>query len=209
MLSGKAAAEAAHAAIKAGRQGDELTAYETDLRTGPIAKDLKKVRNVKPMWSRWGLIPSLVLGGFDMWTNNLFGLSLFGTLKHGKSDAKATGEAKDFAPIDYPKPDGKLSFDRLTNVAFSFTNHEESQPCQLTMKDPSIPIAVNLPKYAEPAQRYCPAGVYEVIGEGAEARFQINFQNCVHCKTCDIKDPSQNINWVTPQGGDGPNYPNM
>ena len=209
MLSGKAAAEAAHAAIRDGRSRDELTAYEDDLRSGPIAKDLKKVRNVKPMWSRWGMIPSLVLGGFDMWTNNLFGLSLFGTLRHGKSDAKATGEAKDYPQIDYPKPDGKLSFDRLTNVAFAATNHAESQPCHLKLKDPSIPIAVNLPKYDEPAQRYCPAGVYEVLQGDGGPRFQINFQNCVHCKTCDIKDPSQNINWTTPQGGDGPNYPNM
>ncbi|MCV2874088.1 electron transfer flavoprotein-ubiquinone oxidoreductase [Defluviimonas sp. WL0050] len=209
MLSGKAAAEAAHAAIAAGRQGDELAAYETDLRSGPIAKDLKKVRNVKPMWSKWGMIPSLVLGGFDMWTNNLFGLSLFGTLKHGKTDAAATGEASKFPKIDYPRPDGVLSFDRLTNVSFSFTNHEESQPAHLKLKDPSVPVSVNLPKYDEPAQRYCPAGVYEVVdGEGGP-RFQINFQNCVHCKTCDIKDPSQNINWTTPQGGDGPNYPNM
>ncbi len=209
MLSGKAAAEAAHEAIKAGREGDELTAYEAEVRGGAIGADLRPVRNVKPMWSRWGLVASLALGGLDMWTNNLFGLSLFGTLKHGKSDAAATGKAKDFKPIDYPKPDGKLSFDRLTNVAFSFTNHEEHQPCHLKLKDPSIPIAVNLPEYAEPAQRYCPAGVYEVVGEGAEARFVINFQNCVHCKTCDIKDPLQNIHWTTPMGGGGPNYPNM
>ncbi len=209
MLSGIAAAEAAARAIAAGREGDELLDYEADLRSGPIAKDLKKVRNVKPMWSKWGMFPSLVLGGLDMWTNQLFGFSLFGTLRHGKSDAAATGEAKNFKRIDYPRPDGKLSFDRLTNVAFSFTNHEESQPCHLRLKDPAIPLAVNLPKYGEPAQRYCPAGVYEVIGEGAEARFQINFQNCVHCKTCDIKDPSQNITWTTPQGGEGPNYPNM
>jgi electron-transferring-flavoprotein dehydrogenase len=209
MLSGIAAAEAAHGAIKAGRSGDELSAYEADLRSGPIAKDLKRVRNVKPMWSRWGMIPSLVLGGLDMWTNQV-GLSLFGTLKHGKTDAAATGEAKDFPKIDYPRPDGVLSFDRLTNVAFSFTNHEESQPCHLRLKDPSVPIAVNLPKYDEPAQRYCPAGVYEVLtDEAGNPRFQINFQNCVHCKTCDIKDPSQNIVWTTPQGGDGPNYPNM
>ncbi|MFA5539543.1 MAG: electron transfer flavoprotein-ubiquinone oxidoreductase, partial [Gemmobacter sp.] len=198
MLSGKAAAEAAHAAIKAGRAGDELAEYEADLRSGPIAKDLKKVRNVKPLWSRFGLVASLGLGGFDMWTNTL-GFSLMGTLRHGKTDAEATGLAKDHKPIDYPKPDGKLSFDRLTNVAFSFTNHEESQPAHLTLKDASVPIAVNLPKYDEPAQRYCPAGVYEVVKEeGAEPRFVINFQNCVHCKTCDIKDPSQNINWVTP-----------
>ncbi|KJZ28190.1 electron transfer flavoprotein-ubiquinone oxidoreductase, partial [Paracoccus sp. S4493] len=119
------------------------------------------------------------------------------------------GKARDHKPIDYPRPDGKLSFDRLTNVAFSFTNHEESQPCHLKLRDPSVPIAVNLPEYAEPAQRYCPAGVYEVVEDASGPRFVINFQNCVHCKTCDIKDPSQNIVWTTPQGGDGPNYPNM
>jgi len=210
MLSGKAAAEAAHEAIKAGRSGDELTAYNDDLRSGPIAKDLKRVRNVKPIWSKLGMIPSLMLGGFDMWVANLTGWNPLGTWKHGKSDAASTGEAVKFKPIDYPKPDGKLSFDRLTNVSFSFTNHEESQPCHLHLADPDIPIKVNLPKYAEPAQRYCPAGVYEVIEEeGKEPRFQINFQNCVHCKTCDIKDPSQNITWTCPQGGDGPNYPNM
>ncbi|WP_136683505.1 electron transfer flavoprotein-ubiquinone oxidoreductase [Falsirhodobacter xinxiangensis] len=205
MLSGKAAAEAVVEALRAGREGDELTAYETAVRTGPIAADLKPVRNVKPIWSRYGLMASLAAGGLDMWTNSLFGLSFFGTVKHGKTDAQATGKAADFAPIDYPKPDGKLSFDRLTNVAFSFTNHEESQPAHLKLTDPSIPIAYTLPTFAEPAQRYCPAGVYEVV----ENRFVINFQNCVHCKTCDIKDPPQNITWTTPQGGDGPNYPNM
>jgi len=210
MLSGKAAAEAAHAAIAAGRSGDELTAYETAVRGGAVGKDLRRVRNVKPLWSRFGLLASLTLGGFDMWTNSLFGVSLFGTLKHGKTDAASTGRARDFALIDYPKPDGVLSFDRLTNVAFSFTNHEESQPAHLTLRDASVPIRINLPEYAEPAQRYCPAGVYEVVAEpGKDPRFVINFQNCVHCKTCDIKDPSQNIVWMTPQGGDGPNYPNM
>ena len=209
MLSGKAAAEAAFDAIKAGRAGDELGSYEAEVRTGAIGKDLKRVRNVKPLWSKYGLTASLALGGFDMWTNTL-GFSLFGTLGHGKSDAAATELADQHKAITYPKPDGKLSFDRLTNVSFSMTNHEEHQPCHLQLVDPSIPIAVNLPKYAEPAQRYCPAGVYEVVAEeGKEPRFVINFQNCVHCKTCDIKDPSQNINWVTPQGGDGPNYPNM
>ena len=208
MLSGKAAAEAAHDAIKAGRAGDELTGYEAELREGPVGRDLWKVRNVKPMWSKWGLLMSLKFGGLDMWTNTM-GFSLFGTMKHGKSDAAATGKAKDHTPIDYPKPDGKLSFDRLTNVAFSFTNHEESQPAHLTLKDASIPIRTNLPEYAEPAQRYCPAGVYEVVEKDGKPEFVINFQNCVHCKTCDIKDPSQNIHWVTPQGGDGPNYPNM
>jgi electron-transferring-flavoprotein dehydrogenase len=210
MLSGKAAAEAAFAALQAGRRGDELSAYEADVRSGAIGRDLKKVRNVKPLWSRFGLIISLIAGGFDMWTNNLLGLSIFGTLSHRKNDAEATGKARDFKPIDYPKPDGTLSFDRLTNVAFSFTNHDEAQPAHLKLKDASIPIAVNLPEFAEPAQRYCPAGVYEVITEpGKDPRFQINFQNCVHCKTCDIKDPSQNITWTTPQGGGGPNYPNM
>ncbi len=210
MLSGKAAAEAAIAAIKEGRSGDELTAYEADLKSGPVAKDLKRVRNVKPIWSKLGMMPSLLLGGFDMWVANITGWNPLGTWKHGKSDALATGEAAKFKPINYPKADGTLSFDRLTSVSFSATNHAESQPCHLHLADPSIPISVNLPKFAEPAQRYCPAGVYEVIEEeGKEPRFQINFQNCVHCKTCDIKDPSQNITWVTPQGGDGPNYPNM
>jgi electron-transferring-flavoprotein dehydrogenase len=146
-----------------------------------------------------------------MWTRSLTGLSLFGTLGHGKTDAEATGPAERFAPIDYPKPDGVLSFDRLTNVAFSFTNHAEEQPAHLVLKDPAVPVAITLPRFAEPAQRYCPAGVYEVVrgDDGADPRFVINFQNCVHCKTCDIKDPLQNIVWTTPQGGDGPNYPNM
>ncbi|MBI6629566.1 electron transfer flavoprotein-ubiquinone oxidoreductase [Pontibaca salina] len=209
MLSGKAAAEAAYAAIAAGRSADELTAYESEVRNGPIGKDLHKVRNVKPMWSKWGLMPSLALGGLDMWTNAI-GLSLFGTIKHGKSDADATELANQHQPIDYPKPDGTLSFDRLTNVAFSFTNHDENQPAHLTLKDPDVPVKVDLAQYAGPSARYCPAGVYEFVEEdGKEPRFVINFQNCVHCKTCDIKDPPQNIVWTTPQGGDGPNYPNM
>ena len=209
MLSGIAAAEAAHVAIGAGRRGDELTAYETEVRGGAIGKDLKKVRNVKPLWSNYGLVASLIGGGIDMWLNTI-GLTAFGTLRHRKTDAQATGLAVNFAPIDYPKPDGKLSFDRLTNVAFSATNHDENQPAHLRLIDPTIPIAVNLPRFAEPAQRYCPAGVYEVVAEpGKDPRFQINFQNCVHCKTCDIKDPSQNITWTVPMGGGGPNYPNM
>ena len=212
MLSGIAAANAAAAAIAAGREGDELVEYETDLRSGPIAADLKRVRNVKPAWSRTGMIGSLMLGGIDMWGASLFRANILGNWKHGKTDAAATGKAAKFKPIDYPRPDGKLSFDRLTNVAFSFTNHEESQPSHLKLKDQSVPIRVNLPEYAEPAQRYCPAGVYEVVEDASApegARFVINFQNCVHCKTCDIKDPTQNIVWTTPQGGDGPNYPNM
>ncbi|MEC8631576.1 MAG: electron transfer flavoprotein-ubiquinone oxidoreductase [Pseudomonadota bacterium] len=211
MHSGIAAAEAAYKAISAGRSGDVLEDYDAELRTGPVGKDLKKVRNVAPLNAKYGpVIGGLMLGGLDMWCQSIFKFSPFGTVKHGKTDAQATEEASKHKPIDYPKPDGVLSFDRLTNVSFAATNHEESQPCHLQLKDPSIPISVNLPKFDEPAQRYCPAGVYEVVREeGAEPRFVVNFQNCVHCKTCDIKDPSQNINWVTPQGGDGPNYPNM
>ncbi len=208
MLSGIAAAEAANAAIKAGRGGDMLGGYDTAVRNGEIGKDLKKVRNVKPLWSKYGLLASLGIGGADMWMNT-FGIGVLGTLKHGKSDADATEAASKHKEITYPKPDGTLSFDRLTNVSFSFTNHEESQPAHLQLKDPSVPVDVNLPKYAGPSARYCPAGVYEFVGEGADTKFQINFQNCVHCKTCDIKDPSQNITWTVPQGGDGPNYPNM
>ncbi len=209
MLSGMAAAEAAMAAIAAGRESDELSAYEENVRGGAIGDDLRKVRNVKPLWSKSGLMASLTLGGLDMWTNTL-GFSFLGTLGHGKTDAEATEPAADHTPIDYPKPDGKLSFDRLTNVAFSFTNHEESQPAHLTLKDADVPVAQNLPTYAGPSARYCPAGVYEFVEEeGKDTRFVINFQNCVHCKTCDIKDPAQNIVWTTPQGGDGPNYPNM
>ncbi len=210
MKSGMLAAEAAFAAVAAGREGDELTEYQKAWDASPIAADLKKVRNVKPMWSKFGLIGGLALGGLDMWTNQLFGFSFFGTLKHDKTDAQATGKAADFKPIDYPKPDGVLSFDRLTNVAYSATNHDENQPAHLKLKDASVPVAKNLPEYAGPSQRYCPAGVYEFVqDDSGKPRFQINFQNCVHCKTCDIKDPAQNINWTVPQGGEGPNYPNM
>ncbi|MGC3938248.1 4Fe-4S dicluster domain-containing protein [Roseobacter sp. EG26] len=209
MLSGMAAAEAAIEAMSNDRASDELAAYEAEVRTGKIGQDLRKVRNVKPLWSKYGLTASLIMGGLDMWTNTL-GFSFLGTLGHGKSDADATEEASKHTPIDYPKPDGKLSFDRLTNVAFSFTNHEESQPAHLTLTDADVPVKSNLPKFAGPSARYCPAGVYEFVEEeGKDTRFVINFQNCVHCKTCDIKDPAQNIVWTTPQGGDGPNYPNM
>lgn len=209
MLSGIAAADAAIDAIAKDRAGDELTAYETTVRTGAIGKDLKKVRNVKPLWSRYGMLASTVIGAADMWSNTL-GFTILGTMRHGKTDAAATQMAAVYPEIDYPKPDGKLSFDRLTNVSYSFTNHEENQPAHLRLSDTNTPVVTNLPKFAEPAQRYCPAGVYEVVQEdGKPPRFVINFQNCVHCKTCDIKDPSQNITWTVPQGGDGPNYPNM
>jgi electron-transferring-flavoprotein dehydrogenase len=211
MLSGKAAAEHAVEAIKVGREGDELSGYDAELRSGPVGKDLKTVRNVAPLNGKFGPLGGLSIGGFDMWFQSIFKFSLLGTVKHGKSDAASTEKASKHKVIDYPKPDGVLSFDRLTNVSFSATNHAEEQPSHLQLKDASIPIGVNLPDYAEPAQRYCPAGVYEVLrdDDGSNPRFQINAQNCVHCKTCDIKDPSQNINWATPQGGEGPNYPNM
>jgi electron-transferring-flavoprotein dehydrogenase len=210
MHSGIEAAEAAHTAISAGRAGDTLTAYNDNLKSGVVGQDLKKVRNVAPLNAKFGPLGGMAIGGFDMWWQTLFGGSLLGTVKHGKTDAESTEPASKHKPIDYPKPDGVLSFDRLTNVAFSFTNHEESQPAHLHLKDPSVPVSVNLPTYAGPSARYCPAGVYEFVEEeGKDTRFQINFQNCVHCKTCDIKDPSQNINWTVPQGGDGPNYPNM
>ncbi|MEM9094356.1 MAG: electron transfer flavoprotein-ubiquinone oxidoreductase [Pseudomonadota bacterium] len=210
MLSGILAAEHVAEAIGTGRAGDELSDFWSAFQTSDVAQDLKRVRNVKPLWSRYGLAGGLALGGLDMWFANIFGGTLFGTLKHGKTDAAATEPASQHQPIEYPRPDGVLSFDRLTNVAFSFTNHEEDQPSHLQLKDAAVPISTNLPRYDEPAQRYCPAGVYEVVREeGAEPRFVINAQNCVHCKTCDIKDPSQNINWATPQGGEGPNYPNM
>jgi electron-transferring-flavoprotein dehydrogenase len=208
MKTGMLAAEAAVSAISRGRAGDTLEEYEASFLGSWVYKDLHRVRNVKPMWSKLGLAGGVALGAVDMWLNQLFGFGL-GTWKHGKPDHATLMPASACKPIVYPKPDGVISFDRLTNVAFSATNHEEDEPSHLQLKDPRIPIAVNLPTWAEPAQRYCPAGVYEVVGEGAGARFQINHQNCVHCKTCDIKDPSQNINWTVPQGGEGPNYPNM
>ncbi|MGA7269144.1 MAG: 4Fe-4S dicluster domain-containing protein, partial [Aestuariivirga sp.] len=209
MKTGMLAAEAAFAALAAGRSGDELAAYEEAYRNSWVHTDLKRVKNVKPMWTKLGLLGGLALGGLDMWMNQLLGFGL-GTWKHGKRDSETLVPAAEAKPIDYPKPDGVISFDRLTNIAFSATNHEEDQMVHLRLKNPDVPIAVNLPTWDEPAQRYCPAGVYEVVREEGKApRFQINHQNCVHCKTCDIKDPSQNITWVVPQGGEGPNYPNM
>ena len=210
MMSGISAAEITCKAIKEGLKNTELSEYDAVIKNGKIGADLKPVRNVKPIWSRFGLLASLIVGGIDMWIANIFGINILGTMKHGKSDAKSTKPAKNFSEIQYPKPDGKISFDRLTNVSFSGTNHEENQPCHLYLKNKSTPIKKNLPLFAEPAQRYCPAGVYEVLEKRKNSfTFQINSQNCVHCKTCDIKDPSENITWKTPQGGDGPNYPNM
>ncbi|MCW2317883.1 electron-transferring-flavoprotein dehydrogenase [Rhodoblastus acidophilus] len=212
VLSGVEAAEAAAEALAAGRGHDELSAYENGWRDGPIGQDLKKVRNVKPLWSKYGTLLGVTLGGVDMWTNTL-GFSLFGTLGHGKPDHATLKPLSEVEPIVYPKPDGVVSFDKLSSVFLSNTNHEEDQPVHLKLADPSIPVEKNLPLYGEPARLYCPAGVYEVVyGDEAtksDPRFVINAQNCVHCKTCDIKDPAQNITWTTPEGGGGPNYPNM
>jgi len=209
MKTGMLAAEAAFAALGAGRANDTLDAYDAAYAASWVAKDLKLVRNAKPLWSKLGTLLALPFIGLDLWTNQLFGLSLFGTLPHGKPDYACLKKAKDCPKISYPKPDGKLTFDRLSSVFLSATNHEEDQPVHLVLTDPAIPISVNLPEYAEPAQRYCPAAVYEIVESAAGPRFQINAQNCVHCKTCDIKDPSQNITWITPEGGGGPNYANM
>jgi len=213
VLSGIQAADHIVTAIHEGRSNDELTGYEAGWRFSAIGKDLKKVRNVKPLWSKFGTYLGIALGGLDMWTNELFGFSFFGTLSHGKADFETLKPIKSVKPIVYPRPDGVVSFDKLSSVFLASTNHEEDQPSHLTLADPSIPVAKNLPLYGEPARLYCPAGVYEITYSNAEKKtdpkFVINAQNCVHCKTCDIKDPAQNITWVTPEGGGGPNYPNM
>ncbi|HEU0095105.1 MAG TPA: electron transfer flavoprotein-ubiquinone oxidoreductase, partial [Rhizomicrobium sp.] len=209
MKTGMLAAEAAAAALKAGRANDTLSTYDDAYAKSWVAKDLHRVRNAKPLWSRLGTVLALPFIGLDLWTNQLFGLSLFGTLKHGEADFATLRKASMSPKISYLRPDGILTFDRPSSLFLSGTNHAEDQPVHLVLANPAIPISVNLPEYGEPAQRYCPAGVYEVIEEASGPRFQINAQNCVHCKTCDIKDPSQNITWVTPEGGGGPNYTNM
>jgi electron-transferring-flavoprotein dehydrogenase len=209
MLSGILAAEHVAAALSAGRAHDTLEGYEAAWRGSEIGRDLFKVRNVKPLWSRLGTLGGVALGGLDMWTNEMLGFSLFGTLGHGKSDAASLKPASGFTPIDYPKPDGVLTFDRLSSVFLSNTNHEEDQPVHLRVADPVIQKTREHDVFAGPSARYCPAGVYEWVEEGGDPRFVINAQNCVHCKTCDIKDPEQNITWVPPQGGEGPVYLNM
>ncbi len=209
VLSGILAAEKLADAIAAGRAHDEPIEIERGWRDSAIGSDLKKVRNVKPLWSKFGTAVGVALGGLDMWTNTLFGLSFFGTLKHGKTDAASLEPAEKHQKIDYPKPDGVLTFDRLSSVFLSNTNHEEDQPIHLQVKDPELQKTSELDVYAGPSTRYCPAGVYEWVQKDGKDVFVINAQNCVHCKTCDIKDPNQNINWVPPQGGEGPVYPNM
>jgi electron-transferring-flavoprotein dehydrogenase len=205
--SGMLAAEAAFEAIGADRSNDDLTAYEDSLHNSWVADELKMVRNVEPMVAKFGGALGTLLAGTDMWMRYLkIGLPF--TMRH-HPDNESLWRKDMVKPIDYPKPDGVISFDRLSSVFLSNTNHEEDQPVHLTLKDPSIPVEVNLEDYAGPEQRYCPAGVYEYVEEGGRPRLQINAQNCVHCKTCDIKDPTQNINWVVPEGGGGPNYPNM
>ena len=210
MKTGMLAAEAAFEAIRAGRAGDELTAYPEAFRASWAYQDLKKVRNVRPAL-KWGAALGTLYGGIDMWLNALgLGFLVPWTLGHHKKDNDALRKAAACRPIDYPKPDGEITFDRLSSVFISNTNHEEDQPCHLTLKSESVPVEINLKEYAGPEERYCPAGVYEFVdARDGGKRLQINAQNCVHCKTCDIKDPTQNINWVVPEGGGGPNYPNM
>jgi len=211
MKSGMLAAEAAYEAAIDGRSGDMLNAYQTAYEESWVHAELKRVRNAKPLLSRFGTTLGGALGVFDMWCQTLIGVSPFGTLHHRYTDAAATEPAYKHRPIDYPRPDGKLSFDKASSIYLSNTHHAEDQPVHLRLLDESVPISVNLPLFGEPARLYCPAGVYEVLydADGENPRFQINAQNCVHCKTCDIKDPSQNIVWTPPEGGGGPNYPNM
>ena len=208
VLSGMLAAEAASAALAAGRAHDELSDYENGWRSSNIGKDLWRVRNAKPLWSKFGTYIGIALGGLDMWTNTL-GFSLFGTQKHGKPDFATLEPAANNKPIDYPKPDGKLTFDRLSSVFLSNTNHEEDQPPHLKVKDMALQKSSEHDVFAGPSARYCPAGVYEWVEEAGNPKFVINAQNCVHCKTCDIKDPNQNITWVPPEGAGGPNYSGM
>jgi electron-transferring-flavoprotein dehydrogenase len=208
MGSGMLAAEHVIAALGAGRANDELVEYENAWRGSAVGKDLYRVRNVKPLWSKFGTIVGVALGGIDMWCNT-FGFSLFGTLSHSKPDRKTLDPAKAHAPIAAPKPDGKLTFDKLSSVFLSNTNHEEDQPVHLKVADLNLQKTSEHDVYAGPSNRYCPAGVYEWVEETSGPRFQINAQNCVHCKTCDVKDPNGNITWVPPEGGGGPNYEAM
>jgi electron-transferring-flavoprotein dehydrogenase len=209
ILSGIQAAQQVAAALAGGRAHDEIAPYEAEWRASAIGRDLWRVRNAKPLWSRFGTLLGIGLGGLDMWSNTLFGLSPFGTLGHGKPDHAALEPAAECAPIAYPKPDGKLTFDKLSSVYLSNTNHAEDQPVHLLVRDMVLQKESEHDVYAGLSQRYCPAGVYEWVEEAGQPRYVINAQNCVHCKTCDIKDPNQNIVWVPPEGGGGPNYPNM
>jgi len=204
--SGMLAAEAAFDSLRAGGAGDELEAYPAAFRESWLFDELHRARNFK-QWMSKGLYAGSVMVGLEQ---TLLAGKFPWTLHHRHADHECLLPAAECKPIEYPKPDGKLTFDRLSSVFISNTNHEENQPCHLTLKDASVPVAVNLAKYAGPENRYCPAGVYEFVkNDDGTDRLQINAQNCVHCKTCDIKDPAQNIVWVTPEGGGGPGYPNM
>ena len=203
--TGMLAADAAHAAISASRAADRLDAYAEAFRQSWLFDELWRARNFKP-WMAKGLYLGTLMVGIDQM---VFGGKAPWTLRHAHADHETLKRKTEAQPIEYPKPDGVITFDRLTNVAFSNTNHGEDQPVHLTLKDASVPVGVNLELYDAPEQRYCPAGVYEIVRDAGGPRLQINAQNCVHCKTCDIKDPTQNIVWVTPEGGGGPNYPNM
>ena len=205
MKSGMLAAESAFNAIKDGRANDDLKEYGEKFIKSWAKKELFNARNVRPSF-KWGLILGTLYTGLDQ---ILFRGKAPWTIKLHEADYTKLKKANDCVPIIYPKPDGKITFDKLTNVSFSGTNHEEDQPCHLIIKDPNLPVNLNLSDYDGPEVRYCPAGVYEYVIEGKITRLQINAQNCIHCKTCDIKDPSQNIEWITPEGGGGPNYPNM
>ena len=209
MGTGMLAAEHVAAALAEGRANDEVVAYENAWRDSAVGKDLFRIRNVKPLWSKFGTFIGVPLGAIDMWTNQLFGISLFGTLSHAKPDRKTLDPAKQHAPRNYPKPDGKISFDKLSSVFLSNTNHEEDQPVHLKVADMNLQKTSEHDVFAGPSNRYCPAGVYEWVEEGSSPRYQINAQNCVHCKTCDVKDPNGNITWVPPEGGGGPNYEAM
>jgi len=206
LKTGMLAAEATYEALKSGREGhDEVTAYPEAYKTSWLHEELWKARNFKPAF-RWGLWGAMLYAGIDQ---KLLGGKAPWTLRHQKADNESLVKKDQAKPIEYPRPDGEISFDLPSSVYLSNTNHEEDQPVHLTLKDPSVPIDVNLSLYDAPEQRYCPAGVYEIVEDAGSPRLQINAQNCVHCKTCDIKDPTQNIVWVTPEGGGGPNYPNM
>ncbi len=208
MKSGMLAAEAVAAAIAAGDEKTELSEYDSAVPSSWIADELQRVKNAQPLVARFGGSLGTLFAGLDMWLRTLK-VRLPFTMKH-HSDAEATRRADLYQPIAYPKADGVITFDRLSSVYLSGTNHEEDQPCHLVLKDPTVPERINWPLYAGPEARYCPAGVYEFVGEDeGDPHLVINAQNCVHCKTCDIKDPTQNIEWVTPEGGGGPNYPNM
>jgi electron-transferring-flavoprotein dehydrogenase len=209
MGSGMLAAEHVAAALGAGRANDELVDYENAWRSSPVGKDLFLVRNAKPLLAKFGTTIGTALSGFDMWCNTLFGFSLFGTQSHAKPDRATLDPAKQHVPKAYPKPDGKISFDRLSSVFLSNTNHEEDQPVHLKVADMNLQKTSEHDVFAGPSNRYCPAGVYEWVEEGTTPRFVINAQNCVHCKTCDVKDPNGNITWVPPEGGGGPNYEAM